>query len=144
MPNTVKVVRTNPDGMIVKSDSTTAKTANNEKLKTPIPYSWEWEEFPDKETLVKGKGEMTLDEQVKFRNDQNMTRAKAKALAAALENAGIEKPNAENSPLVRLKDAYRSLLTAKNPETGEPAYTPEQAAALASQITFVPIPEGGL
>lgn len=64
---------------------------------------------------------------------------KANAVASArndrLTAAGIEKPSLENSPLMRLKSAYKTAMAKKN-------RTKEEAMALAESFTGDSWPEG--
>lgn len=119
--------------MVEKTGTSEAKTAYGKKLDTPLTYDYKWTEYADGPELVAAKDEMTLDEQVKQRNIDRMANARQKALTARLEAAGITKPTAANDDQVRLRDMFKTLMTAKDKTTGQPLYTEEQARAFASQ-----------
>lgn len=122
--------------MVEKTGTSVATTAYGKKLETPISYDYKWTVYNDGPELVAAKDELTIDEQVKVRNTERQNNARQKALAAALENAGIVKPTAENDPQVGLRDMFKTLQTAKLPD-GSRRYTDEQARAVASQMLGV-------
>ena len=69
--------------------------------------------------------EMTLDEQRKQRNTDRQNNARQKALSAALDAAGIVKPNLENDEQLRLREFFKVVMSSKK-------YTEQQARELAS------------
>lgn len=121
--------------MVRKSDSTETNIVFGKKLPKgqKISYAWEWDSYPDFDTLKAAGDTYTNDEQVKGRNNERKNKARNAAMLAAFKAAGHEKPSAENDDQIRLKDAVKNLLTAKNAD-GTPRYNEEQARALASQI----------
>lgn len=119
-----------------KSATSTASTAYGKKLDTPLPYDYKWTAYENGEELVAAKDELTLDEQVKTRNTERQSNARQKALQAAYDAAGIVKPTAENDEQVRLRDMFKTLMTAKAPN-GEAKYTEAQAREVASTVVGV-------
>lgn len=117
--------------MLKKTDTGTIKTAFNKAVNPALTYEYAWSEYPDGDTLIAAKDEMTIDEQVKSRNSDRMNNARQKAYAACLAAAGIVKPTAETDPQVGLREMFKTLQTAKLPN-GERRYTDEQARELAS------------
>ena len=113
-----------------------AKTAYSKTLETPLPYDYKWSVYETDEELVAAKDEMTLEEQRKQRNTDRQNNARQKALQAALDNAGIVKPTAENDPQIGLRDMFKTLQTAKLPD-GTRRYSDEQARSIASQTLGV-------
>jgi hypothetical protein len=105
------------------------------KAHPPLPFSYEWQVYDTTDEMVAAKDEMTLEERRKARNTEKQNNARGKALKAAQDAAGIVKPTAENDEQVRLKDVYKTLLTAK--VNGQPKYTDEQAREVASTVTGV-------
>ena len=122
--------------MIDKTGESTATTAYGKKLDTPITYGYKWSVYEDGPALVAAKDELTIDEQVKVRNTERQNNARQKALAAALEAAGIVKPTAENDPQIGLRDMFKTLQTAKLPD-GSRRYTDAQAREVASNMLGV-------
>jgi len=108
-----------------KSLTAKAETAYGKKLDTAIEYSYTFTAYQNGDELVAAKDELTLDEQVKVRNVERQSNARQKALAAALDAAGIVKPTIENDEQLRLRDMYKVLMSSKR-------YTEEQARELAA------------
>lgn len=111
--------------------ATESKTAHGKTLENPIPYEYDWTIYETEAEVVAAKDEMTLEEQRKARNAERANNARAKALQAALDKAGIVKPTAENDPQVGLRDMFKTLQTAKLPD-GTRRYTDAQARDIAS------------
>lgn len=122
--------------MVEKNGTSEAKTAYGKQLATPISYDYKWTIYEDGSALVAAKDELTIDEQVKVRNTERQNNARQKALAAALDAAGIVKPTAENDPQVGLRDMFRTLQTAKTLD-GSRKYTDEKAREVASAMLGV-------
>lgn len=118
-----------------KTGESVATTAYGKKLDAPITYGYKWTAYETDEELVAAKDELTLEEQRKTRNTERQSNARQKALQVALDGAGIVKPTAENDDQIRLKDMFRTLMTAK--VNGEPKYSAEQARAVASELVGV-------
>lgn len=108
-----------------QTKTATAKTAYGKPLDKPIDYTFEWDEYETNEELVAAKDEMTLDEQRKSRNTDRQNNARQKQLAAALDAAGIVKPNLENDEQLRLREMFKVLMSSKR-------YTEADARNLAS------------
>lgn len=114
-----------------QTDNTEAKTAHGKTLDPPIKYEWSWTDY-DSIDEVKAAGDMLSDDEVlKVRNTERATKARGKALTTALLKAGIVKPTAETDPQIALRDMVKTLLTAKDPVTGERKFTEETARAVA-------------
>lgn len=112
--------------MVEKTKTTEARTAYGKTLDTPVSYSYKWNEYPDNDTLVAAKDEMTLDEQRKKRNDERESKARQAALSAALTAAGIVKPDINNDDQVRLREFFKVIMSSKK-------YTEQQARELAAE-----------
>lgn len=102
-----------------------AETAYGKKLESPIDYTYTFDVYADGAELQAAKDELTLDEQVKVRNTERQSNARQKALAAALDAAGIVKPTIENDEQLRLRDMFKVLMSSKR-------YTEEAARELAA------------
>jgi len=113
---------------------TTAKVVYGQKQKTPLAYAWTWKNFETIDEVRAADALMTDDEVIKFRNDQREGKARSAAFTAAAEAAKIVKPTAENSGLIRLKDAEKNMLACKLKD-GTPKYTKEQAREMAETVT---------
>lgn len=111
--------------MTKKTATSEAKTAYGKTLETPVAYSYDWEIYDTFAELVAAKDELTNDEQVKVRNVEHQSNARQKALTAALDAAGIEKPTLENDEQLRLKEMFKVLMSSKK-------YTEDAARAMAS------------
>lgn len=112
-------------GMTPKEATATAETAYGKKLDAPVNYGFKWTEYDTAQDMRAANDAMSDDEQVKTRNVERKTLARQKALAAALDAAGIVKPNAENDPQFRLREMFKVIMSGKN-------HTEESARALAS------------
>jgi hypothetical protein len=77
------------------------------------------------EELTAAKDELTLEEQVKIRNAERITRARQAAQNAKLDEMGVEKQDINNNEQIRLREFTRVLLSSKK-------YTEEQARELAA------------
>lgn len=107
------------------NDSSTTNTAYGNKLDTPIAYKFSYNAYETPNELTAANDQLTLDEQVKVRNDQRKSKARQAALTAALDAAGIVKPTIENDEQLRLREMFKVLMASKK-------YSEEQARALAS------------
>lgn len=122
--------------MIQKTATSTANTAYGKKLDQPISYDYKWTAYESEDELVSAKDELTLEEQVKTRNAERQANARQKQLQATLDSLGIVKPTEENDDQTRLKNMFKTLMTAKLPN-GEPKYTAERAREVATEVTGV-------
>jgi len=95
------------------TESAVSKTAYGKTLDTPVSYSFSWENYSDHAEVVAAKDELSQDEVVKVRNQERKAKARQAALTAALDAAGIVKPNLENDPQFRLAQMYKILIAAK-------------------------------
>lgn len=93
--------------------SSVAQTAYGKKLDTPITYDYIYNAYENGDELVAAKDELTIDEQVKFRNNERLSNARQKSLQAALDAAGIVKPTIENDDQLRLRDMFKVLMSSK-------------------------------
>jgi hypothetical protein len=114
-----------------KTGQSVAEKAWGKKLDAPISYEYSYTTYESGEELVAAKDELTIDEQLKVRNSERQTNARQKALAVALDAAGIVKPTAENDSQIALRDMVKTLLTSKMPD-GSRRYTEEKAREVAS------------
>jgi hypothetical protein len=113
--------------MKTHTQETTTSTAFTKPLAPPLPYTYSWEEFENKEEFIAAKAEMTIAEQMKARNREAKANARNKAMNAALLLAGHEKPNLENDPQFRLKEQFKLLMSTK-------LYTEDKAREMASTM----------
>lgn len=119
-----------------KSDTSSFSTFYGTKLPEAISFEYSWTEYPDVDSMVAAKAELTLEEQLKVVNSDRQIAARAAALTIAQKNAGLVKPTAENNDQVRLKDLYKNLQTAKK-QDGSRKYTDAEAKELASTVSGV-------
>jgi hypothetical protein len=126
--------------MLEKSKTTSTSKAYKKALPKPIKFQFDWKEYPvtteGEAEFIAANAQMTVKEQIKAVNAAAKASARTTALTAALEAAGIVRPTAENDDQIRLRDIYKTLLTAKT-KSGEKKYTEEQARQLASDMTEV-------
>lgn len=80
--------------------------------------------------LVKDNNQLTLLEQLKVRNAERVSNARAKQLALELTSRGVVKPDAKNDPQVLLKDIFDKLMITK-------LYDVEGARKMATQVTGI-------
>lgn len=127
--------------MVTQTKTTKALKGRKQVLKTPIEYTYSWPAFENTEEgkaeFIAAKAEMTIEEQLKFRNNEAQANARNIELNKALDKAGIVKLDASNDEQIRLIGTFKMLMTAKNKQTGEPLYTVEKARELASQMVQV-------
>lgn len=93
-----------------KTDKSVIETAYGKKLDTPIPYSFSWDECKDEAEVRAEKLYPNGETITKFVNATAKANARQKALTAALEAAGIEKPTLENDAQLRLRKMYDILV----------------------------------
>lgn len=110
-----------------KTGKSIAETAYGKKLDAPISYEYSYSVYENGEQLSAAKDELTIAEQVKIRNTERLNNARQKALAAALDAAGIVKPTIENDEQLRLREMFKTLMSSKK-------YTEDAAKALAAQV----------
>jgi hypothetical protein len=116
--------------MVPKTLTTETATAYGKKLDNPVPYSYAWEEYANPaEMLAAGDG-LSAEEQVKVRNVERKSKARQSALTAALEAAGISKPDIKTDEQLRLKEFVKVLMSSGK-------YTEDAARALASSTLGV-------
>jgi len=107
-------------GLILKHATAVAKNAHGKPLSEYrdkdgnalpklIKYGFSWYEYADEQTMIEAKDELTHKEQLKVRNVERKTTARQAANTAALEAAGVIKPNAENDSQIRLKAVYTGV-----------------------------------
>ena len=122
--------------MKTESNETHARVVYTKKVPAPgMFYAWTWDVIETEEELLAQKKQLTIAEQIKFRNDQAENKARSAAFVAAAEAAKIEKPTAENSGLIRLKDALKNMLACKLKDGVSPKYTEAEARAMAETVT---------
>lgn len=108
----------------------TKREAYGKKLDKPITFDFSYNAYTDEQEIVTARDEMNLREQMKARNVAAKLKARQAAETAALDAAGIEKPNAENDPQFRLREMFKTLMTSK-------LYTEAQARTLAAEMLKV-------
>ena len=109
-----------------KSATATAATAYGKKLDSPINYEFSWKAYENIDEVKAANDTLTDDEIVKVRNTERQQNARQKALTAALDAAGIVKPNLENDEQLRLREMFKVLMSSKR-------YDEATARNLASQ-----------
>jgi hypothetical protein len=120
------------DGKVQRVDASETSKAYKKDLDTPIPYEWNWLEFPTPES-AKADGRWLSDADIlAVVNRQEGNKARQASLTEALKAAGYEKPTEANDPQIGLRNMVRTLRNAKLPD-GTPRYTESAAKALASQ-----------
>ena len=101
-----------------------AEVAHGKKLVKPIPYSGAFEVYDSYAEVVSANDLLSEKEVVDTRNRERRASARAKALQAALDAAGIVKPTLENDEQLRLKKMYEIFVASKKSH--------DEARALAS------------
>ena len=96
--------------MKVQTDESVIETAYGKKLDTPIPYKFSWNEYANRVEVIDAKQDPDDDAITKFVNATNKANARQKALTAALEAAGIEKPTLKTDEQLRLRKMYEILV----------------------------------
>ena len=97
--------------MITKNGSSTANTAYGKKLDAGIEYEFSYAAYESTDELVAAKDELTLEDQLKVRNTERLNNARAKALQAALDAAGIVRPDIKNDEQLRLREMLKVLMS---------------------------------
>ena len=97
--------------METKTGTSTANTAYGKALATPITYEFSYNTYETNDELVAAKDELTLDEQRKVRNTERLNNARAKALQAALDKAGIVRPDIKTDEQLRLREMFKVLMS---------------------------------
>lgn len=111
----------------------TTETAYGKPLSEPIPYEGTYQAFTSLQE-VRDVGEYpSNDEIVTMVNNKRKAAARSKALNAALEAAGYEKPTMENDVTLQLKTLYKVYIAAKKPH--------DEARALAASTLGVEWPD---
>jgi hypothetical protein len=116
--------------MKIETGKATSNTAYGMPLPTPITFDFKWEVYED----ISEVKPLTDKELLTFRTAESKANARSAAQSAAWSAAGIVKPTAENDEQVRLKDIYKTLMTAKLPN-GDARYTEESAREMAETVT---------
>jgi len=91
--------------MTKQNKTAVAKTAHGKVLDTPVSYTFSWEDYDTHAELVAANDTLTNDEVVKVRNTERQNNARQKALTAALDAAGIQRPTLED-PQFRLRKMF--------------------------------------
>lgn len=94
----------------VESDHGRATTAFGDKLKTPIEYDFDYDQYLDADHVREFNDWPSDEDILKFVNDGRKANARSKANAAAIEAAGIKKPTLEDSPKMRYMRVYSALV----------------------------------
>lgn len=100
--------------MIGKHSEAEAKSGRGQTFPKPLPYGWDWTEYPDGEEgdklMVEAGDTMTLEEQRLERNRQRQNAARNASYNAAMDANGIEKQNTKNNVELRVKLMARMFL----------------------------------
>lgn len=115
--------------MTEKTETKSTKRAFGKKLDKRVKFTWTWKEYDTPEEMQAAGEGLSLEQQRKARNRIRKMSARTKSLNAALEAAGIEEPTILNDDQMLLKQFYDTLMAVKG------RYTPEQARALAAEMT---------
>ncbi len=91
----------------------TMENAYGEALPKPIPFTGSFEAFESYDEVSKANELPSNDEVVAFVNAKRKANARAKTSTAALEAAGISKPD-PNSPEVLKANMVKNLMKMKN------------------------------
>ena len=130
--------------METKTGTSECKTAHGRSITTykdkdgnplsEFTYEFTYEAYSEDKAgeaeLVADNNQLTLAEQVKVRNAEKVSNARAKQLAIELANRGVVKPDAKNDPQVLLKDIFDKLMITK-------LYDVEGARKMATQVTGI-------
>lgn len=100
-------------------------SARGQKFNPPVEFTFEVDVIETDEELVSLKRELSLSEQRKYRNAEEVTRARQAAQNAKLDEMGIEKQDINNNDQIRLREFYRVLMSSKK-------YDEETARQMAS------------
>jgi hypothetical protein len=85
------------------------KDKDGKPLPKSLKYTYRWFEYDTIEALREAKDELSDKEQLAARNTERKTTARQAANTAALEAAGITKPNAQTDSQIRLKSVYAGI-----------------------------------
>lgn len=108
----------------------TMSQAYGKPLDSPIDFSGSYDAYLDKESIH--PSQLPTDEDwVNWVNNRTLAAARQKAMNAALENAGIEKPDAATDEDLQFKTVYNMLIKARRPD-GSLKHTAETATAAAN------------
>ena len=99
--------------MKTETFSGTIENAYGKTLATPVKFDGSFDAFENYTELQNQNELPSHDDVVKFVNDKRKANARQKAMAAALEAAGIEKPTLETDVQLQLKTMYKTLRAAK-------------------------------
>jgi hypothetical protein len=105
----------------------TMENAYGKQLPTPIPFNGSYDAFENYEEVKSANELPSNDEVLAFVNNKKKANARQKAMQAALEAAGIEKPTLENDKDLQWKTMYKSLIASGK-------YTEEKARELTSDM----------
>lgn len=125
-----------PDGKsIVKTVTETATTnvAYGKTLPAPLTYSWTRRVFASWQQVLEHGAGFSEKELLAVRVAKDNANARSAAYQAALDDAGIVKPTAENDEQVALRDAYKTIIVQVDKTTGQ-KYTHEAARKRASDF----------
>jgi len=114
---------------IMKKITKTAEAtkAYGKKLAEPFKYEFTFEAYENGEELIRNNAQLSIPEQVKARNAQELAKQRQAALVASLDARGIVKPTQENDPKLRLTNLFDTLMSSK-------LYSQEQAREMAATM----------
>jgi len=111
--------------MIQKSGQSEAAKAYGKILPSPIVYDYSYSAYESKAEIDAANDNLSDEEIVAARNSERQINARQKALQAALDAAGIQRPTIDTDEQLRLRDMFKVLMSSKR-------YTEEQARELAA------------
>ena len=103
----------------------TFASARGQNFSPAVSFDFNVNLYETVEELTAAKDELTLDEQLKVRNAERITRARQAEQNAVLDKMGIEKQDINNNEQIRLREFVKVLMSGGK-------YNEEQAKALAS------------
>lgn len=97
--------------MKIEKKTGTFSSARGQKFTPEVEFPYDVRVIESVDELVALKLEMTLAEQLKTRNAQEVTRARQAGQDAMLDSMGIEKQDANNNDQIRLRQFVNNLMT---------------------------------
>ena len=97
--------------MKIEKKTGSFSSARGQSFSPAVEFPYEVRVIENVEELQTLKLELTLAEQVKVRNAQEVTRARQAGQDAKLDEMGIEKQDANNNDQIRLRQFVNNLMT---------------------------------
>lgn len=97
--------------MKIEKKTGSFSSARGQEFNPKVEFPFDVRVIESTDELVALKLELTLAEQLKVRNAQEVTRARQAGQDAMLDSMGIEKQDANNNDQIRIRDMVKNLMT---------------------------------